>query len=254
MSDPIEVKVNVDGDVAAALSVLGTAASAETVRDIWFAEARSGLAGGHGELVLLSHRIAIRVRSGADGDDLTVKLRPCERADLSGEWMSSFEDAELQYKIEGDWCGERHVLAASAIRDGVGGSLRAITEPDADVATALNTSQRRFLVTCGPPEVVVDDLIALGPISSTKWTEVEVGGLDLNVERWVTEDLDLLELSIRVKPKKHESDRDFLARLSAEQHRLESAVVALGLPIADGVTKTQQVLSALASRLPIGGQ
>ena len=43
---PIEIKVNIEDDVAAALKVLGASSSAMTTRRIWFAEDQEGVAQG----------------------------------------------------------------------------------------------------------------------------------------------------------------------------------------------------------------
>ncbi|MEJ8672854.1 hypothetical protein WKI71_44370 [Streptomyces sp. MS1.AVA.1] len=43
---PVEIKVNIEGDVPAALTALGTSGRAMSTRRIWFAEERAGIIAG----------------------------------------------------------------------------------------------------------------------------------------------------------------------------------------------------------------
>lgn len=245
MITPIEIKVNLDGDVAAALTRLECTGRPAIDRRIWFAEPRP--TGLHTAPTLLSSRIVIRLRSG-ENDDLTVKLRPCLPSQLVGRWTTSFTDDALRYRIEEDWNAERRVLSASAVSDRPAGSLRDATVLGADVTTVLDTAQRQLLVSCTPPGVAVDRLVAMGPIASTKWTKVRVGDLHVDAERWTIADLDLLELSLRVTPEHGESHTEVRNRALHRQRKFEAAVRRRGLHIATGDTKTQQVLAALTAR------
>lgn len=159
-----------------------------------------------------------------------------------------FTDDALRYRIEEDWSSERRVLSASAVSERPAGSLHDATMLGADVTTALDPAQRQFLVSCTPPGVAVDRLSAMGPISSTKWTEVRVGDLEVDAERWRIADLDLLELSLRVTPEHSESHTEVRNRAIDRQRRFETAVRRRGLHIETGETKTQQVLAALTAR------
>ncbi|WP_040700851.1 hypothetical protein [Nocardia vinacea] len=245
MITPIEIKVNLDGDVAAALTRLECTGRPAIDRRIWFAEPRP--TGLHTAPTLLSSRIVIRLRSG-ENDDLTVKLRPCLPSQLVGRWTTSFTDDALRYRIEEDWNAERRVLSASAVSDRPAGSLHDATMLGADVTTVLDTAQRQLLVSCTPPGVAVDRLVAMGPIASTKWTKVRVGDLHVDAERWTIADLDLLELSLRITPEHGESHTEVRNRALRRQRKFEAAVRRRGLHIATGDTKTQQVLAALTAR------
>ncbi|MFX0578271.1 hypothetical protein [Nocardia nepalensis] len=245
MITPIEIKVNLDGDVAEALTRLECTGRSAIDRRIWFAEPRP--TGPDTAPTLLSSRIVIRLRSG-ENDDLTVKLRPCLPSQLVGRWTTPFTDHALRYRIEEDWNAQRHVLSASAVSDRPAGSLREATLLGVDVTTVLDSAQRQLLVSCTPPGVAVDRLLAMGPIVSTKWTKVRVGDLEVDAERWTIADLDLLELSLRVTPEHGESHSEVRNRALDRQRRFEAAVRRRGLHIATGDTKTQQVLAALRAR------
>jgi hypothetical protein len=91
---------------------------------------------------------------------------------------------------------------------------------------------------------------ALGPIDSTNWTNVPIGGFSVNMERWTAAGLDTVELSLRVAPSDDEPPVEFEARVAAELRRLDAAVRDLRLPIdSHHDAKTQRVLGSLA-RIP----
>ncbi|MCX4094345.1 hypothetical protein [Nocardia sp. alder85J] len=248
MITPIEIKVNVGGDVTAALTRLRGTDGPATSRRIWFAEARFGGTGR--PLALLSSHIIIRLRSG-DHDDLTVKLRPCQRSQLAGLWAAPFTEGALAYRLVGDWSGRRRMLSAAVVSSRAAGSLREVaTTPGADIAGALDSAQRRFLVSCTPPGAAVDHLVALGPIESTRWSRLRLGDVQLEVERWCADSFDMLELTARIEPREGESLASVETRAAAMHSRLESAVRRQGMQIENGFTKTHQVITALAARVP----
>ncbi|MFD6449595.1 hypothetical protein ACFWF3_02355 [Nocardia sp. NPDC060220] len=250
MITPIEIKVNLDGDVAGALHRLRCPDTAAVYRDIWFAEPlHPGTAGAP---TLLSSRIVIRLRSGAEEDDLTVKLRPCVPSQLAGRWGAPFTEPGVRYRIESDWSADRRMLSASAISSRPAGSLRAAVARGVDVTGALHSAQRQFLVSCTPPGVAVDHLRAMGPVASARWTGVPVGTLRADVERWSTTGLDLVELSLKVTPQQGDSPVDLHLRALDARRELEAALRTLGLTIASGDTKTEQVLTALAAAHRLG--
>jgi hypothetical protein len=240
----VEIKANIDGAVLDALARLGDLSGA-TKRQIWFAEDRDGLAGG--ELRLYSADVIVRVRSGEGPDDTTAKLRPCHQSQLHGRWKAAFENPDVEYRIEGDWSGEHHVQAASAVSTFGQGTQAQIGGTGLHEQT-LTSSQLEFLTRCASVSVSVDNLIALGPIDSTKWSGVAMEGLTVNAERWKVADLDFLELSIRVKPEKHDTADDFAHHARRQQRRLAEAVAALGMQVAANTdNKTHRVLTALAA-------
>ncbi|MQY30847.1 hypothetical protein [Nocardia aurantia] len=247
MITPIEIKVNVGGNVVDALARLRGTDGPAIDRRIWFAEARVG---GNGKpLGLLSSRIIIRLRSG-DRDDVTVKLRPCQRTQLAGLWAAPFTEGTVAYRLVGDWSARRRMLSASVVSRRQPGSLRAATAPGADIAAALDSAQRRFLVSCTPPGAAVDHLVALGPIDSTKWPKLRLGDIQVEGERWRADTFDMLELCARIDPRDGESLASVETRAAAMHSRLETAVRRQGMQIENGYTKTHQVITALAGRVP----
>ncbi len=244
MEHPVEIKVNIDGDVDAALSVLGLSKKGRK-RKIWFADRRDPQGG---RFALNSEHVIVRVRSGSDGDnDLTVKLRPCSQDRLVGRWASSFIDADSEFAIEGDWSGSDRVLSASAVRGfprgAFGGRLTA-----AEVVAALNDVQRRLLAEC-VASASLDGLELLGPVRSTKWSDIKLSRrLDVSAERWKVAGLDFLELSTKIGlDDADDTGSDFDAHVQACQAELVSAVIERGLTIAAAGNKTQRVLLALAT-------
>jgi hypothetical protein len=246
MGKSIEVKVNVEGAVGDALAALGLDGGETVKRQIWFADDRDGVLAG--ELPLLARGVIIRFRSGDDPDDLTVKLRPCDRRHLIGRWEHAFDGDEFEYRIEGDWAGSRHSLAGSAVSKQRQGALLASMGPDAEPASALHRDHREFVEQCVHPAVQINRLIALGPIGATKWSERTIADVQkVNIERWAVGELDLLELSIRVKQKDDENAKDFESRVSQKQQQLQAAVRAAGVQIAErAANKTQLVMTTLA--------
>ena len=95
---PVEIEVNIEGNVDEALSTLNDALGPTTKRQIWFAEARAGAATG--ELTLLVNHVIVRLRRGDGPDDLTLKLRPCVERQLGGRWQESFHTKSFDYRIE----------------------------------------------------------------------------------------------------------------------------------------------------------
>ena len=243
---PVEIKVNIDGGVGEALAALGEPQGAVSKLQIWFAENRKGVE--HGDLLLLNSGVIIRFRSG-EKDDLTAKLRPCTEAQLVDRWSAPFDTKSFEYRIEGDWSGQRRVLAASAVSKRPQGSLLDAVKADVDAAAALSADQREFLDAC-VPGVRIDRLLALGSISSTKYSDLPLDDLDVNMERWTVADLDFLELSIRVKSKDDETADEFESRAERKQKKLEKAVRHRGLVISEHhENKTKRVLTALASSI-----
>ena len=149
--NPVEIKVNVDGEVDDALSILEKPEAQLEKRQIWFCEDRLGVS--QGKLTLLDGGVIIRFRSGERADELTLKLRPCDEAQLVGTWSKSFKKDSFEYRIEGDWSGNRRVMAASAVSSRPPGSLLDAVAPDLDAALAFDHNQRMFFADCARPGV-----------------------------------------------------------------------------------------------------
>jgi pyruvate/2-oxoglutarate dehydrogenase complex dihydrolipoamide acyltransferase (E2) component len=242
---PIEVKANIDGGVAEALSALGDRVPT-TKRLVWFAEDGDGVA--NGELRLHDGGVILRFRSGEGPDDSTAKLRPCVLSGWMPPWNAPFENESLEYRIEGDWSGQRRSVAASAVATFGQGSLTQ-AGGGAPLRKGTLTSQQESMLWLCSDVYAAQRLVVLGPIASTKWEDVPLAGLKVNAERWSVEGLDFLELSIRVKPKDHDSNTDLETRAEKRQAELTAAIADLGLQVATNIdNKTQRVLTALAKK------
>ncbi|MFW0795029.1 hypothetical protein AAFP30_14555 [Gordonia sp. CPCC 205515] len=243
MIAPIEIKVNIDDDVAHALDVLGCPPRPTERHEVWFAEARS--ADERTPLPLLSSHISIAMRTG-DHDDVTVRLRPCPPGRLVGKWLDPFSDADFRYHLHEDWCGSDRALAASAVSRRTTGSVAAAMAAGTDPAQVLDSAQRQFLVTCSPAGVPIDHLMRLGPIDSSRWKGIAMNGLDLTVERWTVPDADLLEISTILRPRPGESVGDLETRALTKQLALRSMLTEHGMRPSATDAKTFRVLCALA--------
>ncbi len=192
---------------------------------------------GGGALPLLDAGVILRVRENAgDDDDSTAKLRPVERAQLRGEWRTSDK-----LRVEADWAGTRHVLAASFETGRREGRIRAVWAGDEPVRRLFDDDQERFLAACATAPVDLDALTLLDPIEAARWDHVRIPGVDTRVvaERWVVGDLDFLELSIRAA-----DDNE----AESAQPQLEAGVAALGITVpTEQETKTRRVLTYLAN-------
>jgi hypothetical protein len=236
--DGVEVKTNIDDDdVERALEVMDL--NDETPMQIWFYEDTTV---GFAPLPLLEAGICIRLRVKTPSKgDCTVKLRPCRASQLTSRWRTLEEDGALEMRVEQDWSGARHVLAASleaALSDAVIAAA-ADAVADATPSELLDVDQRDYLAECTGVPVDVAGLTRLGPIAATRW---DVGGVlgDLGVraERWQVAGTTMLELSAKTD--------DEAAASGAQQDLLEE-VARLGLHVAtEEVTKTRRVLTALA--------
>ncbi|NUL02542.1 hypothetical protein HRW07_04630 [Streptomyces lunaelactis] len=241
---PVEIKVNIEGDAAGALSALGGSHGALTTRRIWFAEDRDGVA--EGRVPLLDDGVIVRFRIGGGPDDLTVKLRPCTRERLVGRFSAPFDAEPFTYKIEKDWSRNGRVLAASLVRSHPPGALAEAVERGADPAAPINAVQDQFLHACAP-SVPLDGLVVLGPILSTKVDDVPLDDLEVDLEVWSAAGLEFLEASIRVKPKDEDDAEEFTARAERKQRNLEDAVRERGVVLSEHPeNKTRRVLTALA--------
>ncbi|NDZ96873.1 hypothetical protein G3I13_17145 [Streptomyces sp. SID6673] len=242
MIAPIDIKVNLD-DPSRALSALGLTYHQGRHREIWFAEVLPVSADS--PFPLLSNHVIIRIRSG-DVDDLTVKLRPCRQGQLAEPWTHPFDTDAVSYRLGWDWSGTHRVLAASAVCGRPPGSLAAEMAVGTDPLSVLDPAQRQFVVTCTPVGVPIDHLRALGPISSTTWSDITIDRVEVDIERWTVGDVDLLELCEQIHPRDGESLAMFEARAAARQQALEHAIRSRGLHLADTEVKTERVLASLS--------
>ena len=236
--ETVEIKINLTDGFAAARAVLGLTGGKDG--ELHFLD---DLTPGLPEpLPLLHNGIVLRVRTKGDKADATVKLRPCRRSQLDAHWLDVLaderRDSRVEFKLQQDWSGARHSLAASATvdlsADEVTAAIRAGSP--GEVFPAVQTA---FLGDCGTINVNPAQLVALGPIRITRWKDIPFQGSTLNAERWRLEDRDVLELSVL-------SD---LADAPTAQAEFLQMISAAGLTArTEHENKTEIFLAALAER------
>ena len=231
MANPgaIEVKANIAGGVGHALGVLGLQAG--TPRQVWFLDDLTD--GAKPALPLLNAGIVLRLRRG-DKEQSTIKLRPCRRTQLTAQWQGGARDTD--YKIEGDWSGDRHSLAASCVAELNAGTIDRVL--DGQIADAFTRTQREFLAECADIRVALEATTVLKPIAATQWKGITLGTVgEVAAERWIVDGLDFLELSIRVPAD----------TAAAQQRMFTDEILSRGLTLdKDGESKTVRVMRRLA--------
>jgi hypothetical protein len=108
------------------------------------------------------------------------------------------------------------------------------------VRRLFSEGQERFLSDCAGTPVNLDALTLLPPVAATRRNGLRVGGVrNVIAERWVIDDLDFLELSIRT---------DTVADARRAQEELDREIRALDLqPDDDSKSKTERVLTHLVA-------
>jgi hypothetical protein len=243
--DGFEIKVTIGAEqVSAARDEWLPAGGGGDLRAIWFLE-RPSPAGGVVTLPLLDAGVILRLRENQDDeDDSTVKLRPCEPSWLSDRWLGAKDDGDWVVKVEQDWAGERHVLAASLVAEQGEGEIAALRDQRRPARALFSGEQERFLDECAPVAVDLDALRPLGPVDARRWKHVEIGPHEVVAEQWQVGDLLFLELSIRAggrdEAEAARAQRDFERRIRDRGFDLSGA----------RETKTRTVLEYLAGRAP----
>jgi hypothetical protein len=231
----VEIKISFDQNIARALDELGLDNHGEP-RHIGFLEDTTvGVA-----LPLFHQGIVLRVRQiDDDDDDATVKLRPCRRSQLAGNWLGAEEDDGWKLTVEQDWAGSRRALAASCGSKLPKDRIAAVRDGSEPAHRLFSQGQTRFLADCSGMPINLDALTLLPLVTATRWKKVRVGSVrEVVAERWIVDELDFLELSIR---------SDTVADAPAAQQELEREVRALNLqPDNANESKTERVLAQLA--------
>jgi len=193
------------------------------------------------ELLDLGVVLRARAKSATKGDS-TVKLRPCRWSQLDKRFFSNGTFGTAELKIEADWAGTKHALAASMTREWTDSRL---SGGEVSVADLFTTDQLDFLSTCSGGRVDLRAVSPLPPIKATRWAKfaaVAAGEhLDVRAERWQLDDtLDFLELSIVSTVEEAPKAQLALTTFLADQ----------ALPPDDNQdSKTQRVLNHLIARL-----
>lgn len=216
--DGIEIKVTIDGDqVSAAIDKWLPDDDGER-RRLYFFEER--VDGAPTALPLFNDHVILRVRQiERDEDDSTVKLRPCERSQLTAEWLRAGEDDDLEFKLEDDWAGNDRKLAASLGSEQREGEIADVYESRRPARALFSSDQERFVAECARA-VRWDALRMFGPVDARRWKDLAIGPYNVFAELWQVGDaLRFLELSIRTDPPVElaaAEQRDFQRRLGAE--------------------------------------
>ncbi|GAA4601700.1 hypothetical protein BJY16_003980 [Actinoplanes octamycinicus] len=240
--DGVEMKVSLDGDqTAEAVRVLGLPDLAPW--KIYFVEdVTTGLCVA---TPLLDEHLILRARQKTSGkDDVTVKLRPGRRSQLTDAWLDTGKTEDGEFKIEEDWAADRRTLAISLTAERPRGLVAAVVSGDRTVNALFSADQERLIEQCAGIAVNVATLTVLPAVSAIRWPKFAVprpGGpaLDVRAERWTVGDLDFLELSIV------EED---VAAAPAAQAALLAFVEGKGLVPSTAEAKTTQVMRALVAR------
>jgi hypothetical protein len=91
----------------------------------------------------------LRVRQiDNDDDDATVKLRPCRRSQLAGNWLGAEEGDGWKLTVEQYWAGSRRALAASCGSKLPKERIAAVLEGSEPADRLFSKGQARFLSDC----------------------------------------------------------------------------------------------------------
>lgn len=241
--DGVEVKVNVDADQTQTAVRLLDLPDVSPWQIFFIEDVTPGLTSS---TPLLDQHLIIRARQKADGpDDVTVKLRPARRSQLTSRWlrMKKTTDGDLraELKVEEDWAAGRRSLGISLTAERPKGLVAAAAEVGG-VPALLTADQRRLIDHCAGTRVNLDVLSPLPAVCAMRWPAFTVPGpgggiLKVRAERWTIPSLDFLELSIAVD----------VGRARASQEALEDFVAGQGLRAATGEAKTSQVMQHLVA-------
>jgi hypothetical protein len=234
--DGIEIKVTIGAEqVQAAKQALAVSDPDGRRRRIYFCEGAA--ATGSAALPLLDHGVILRLRDNQGSkDDSTAKLRPFDQVRLTPRWLQAGKQDSWEFKVEGDWVADRHVVAASLVadQDQVQDVARGRTLPSA----VFSTEQEQFLEDCAAVRVNLNELRVLGPIEVIRWKDVPLGDFKVVAEQWdVDNALRFLELSILVSPDQ---------AVAAQQRFLQLIAIEGLQPDQTQETKTRIVLEHLA--------
>jgi hypothetical protein len=140
----VEIKVSFDQQVASALDQLGLDDHGEPRRIGFLEDTTVGVA-----LPLFHRGIVLRVRQiDDDDDDATVKLRPCRRSQLAGNWLGAEEGEGWKLTVEQDWAGSRRALAASCNAKLPNRRIASVREGSEPAHRLFSQGQARFLSDC----------------------------------------------------------------------------------------------------------
>jgi hypothetical protein len=113
-----------------------------------------------------THQVILRGRSKENKeDDSTVKLRRVEPNWTFAEWRK----AKGEFKVEGDWVGDRLIRSASFSVEQEEGKIEQVVSGKETIDKLFSKDQERFLEEAINTHVDFETLKALGPVEVYKW-------------------------------------------------------------------------------------
>jgi hypothetical protein len=242
--DGVEVKASLDGEqTGEAVQALGLS-DVPPWRIYFVEDVTTGLCAS---TPLHDNHLIVRAREKTKGkDDVTVKLRPGRRSQLTDAWLETTttkdDGLESEFKIEADWSGDRRALSISLTAERPRGLVAAVAAGERAVEELLTGDQKRLIEKCAGAAVNLATVAMLPAVSAMRWPAFAVQepgrpALSVRAERWTVYELDFLELSIAVEPDAAE----------AAQSALLAFVEGKGLKAGVGEAKTTQVLRRLVA-------
>ncbi len=196
--DSVELKLTVPhGEGRATARALGIDLLDVQLRQIYFFDTP--------DLALYEKGIVLRARRiQKDDHDCVVKLRPVIPGQIDPRWRQS--DGMV---IEVDVVGGKPIYSASLKAVRRPSQIEEVLEGKLPLPKLFRKEQRAFLSEHAPTNIPWDRLVPLGPINVGKLKTTPNGlGYPTVVEVWYYPDgSNILELSVKVKPKRVEQAR-----------------------------------------------
>jgi hypothetical protein len=191
-----------------------------------------------------THQVILRGRSKDNKeDDSTIKLRRVEPDWTFSEWRQ----AKGEFKVEGDWVGDKLIRSASFTVEQEEGQIERIAAGKESIDKLFSKDQERFLEAAINTRLDFNTLKALGPIEVYKWKQ-KFPKLDeeLCLEYWLLanpkdvlqEKQEILELSIKVESDRAQTMWEQFNQF-LEQHSIN--------PVGKQAAKTRTALEFFAS-------
>lgn len=151
-----------------------------------------------------THQVILRGRSkDKKEDDSTVKLRRVKPDRKFSEWRK----APGEFKVEGDWVGDKLIRSASFTVEQEEGQIEQAAAGKEDIDKLFSKDQERFLEEVINTHIDFNTLEVLGPIEVYKWKQ-KFPNFDeeISLEYWelanpkdvLEEKQEILELSVKV--------------------------------------------------------
>ena len=229
-ADSVELKMSVpDADRRSAIAALGLDPLVADVVQIWFFDTV--------DLDLNASGVIARVRRTKARDDSTVKLRPVIPNELPGKLR-----ARSGFGVEIDAMPGGFVCSGRLKEKLKPGTVRKAMRGGKPPSKLFSKQQRAFFAKHAPPDLTLDDLEPLGPITALK-QKFQPAGFDraMVAELWMYPDGSrILELSTKCEPAEA-----FIVAAAGREFLLEHGIVTTGVQ----QTKTKTALEHFAREL-----